>query len=71
MADSTSPSLNQTLNTIGKCTRPTNYRKWGRKRRQAFGLYALDILKVLDGTPWSEETDVDGVNALTKANNNT
>ena len=37
--------------------------------RQAFGLYALDMLKVLDGTPCPEETKVDGVNAW-KANNN-
>ena len=70
MADSTSPALNRTLDTIGKCTGPTNYREWGRKVRQAFGLYALDMLKVLDGTPCPEETDVDGVNAWKKANNN-
>ena len=38
--------------------------------RQAFGLYALDMLKVLDGTPCPEETDVDGVDARDKANNN-
>ena len=37
--------------------------------RQAFGLYALDMLKVLDRTPCPEETDVDGVNAWKKANN--
>ena len=37
--------------------------------RQAFGLYTLNILKVLDGTPCPEETDVDGVNAWKKANN--
>ena len=70
MADSTSPALNRTLDTIGKCTGPTNYREWGRKVRQAFGLYALDMLKVLDGTPCLEETDVDGINAWMKANNN-
>ena len=63
MADSTSPALNQTLDTIGKGTGPTNSREWGRKVRQAFGLYALDMLKVLDATPCPEETDVDGVNA--------
>ena len=28
MADSTSPALNRTLDTIGKCTGPTNYREW-------------------------------------------
>ena len=38
--------------------------------RQVFGLYALDMLKVLDGTHCLEETDVDGVNAWKKANNN-
>ena len=60
MADSTSPSLNRTLDTIGKCTGPINYREWGRKVRQAFGLYALDMLKVLDGTTCPDETNVDG-----------
>ena len=69
MADSTSPALNQTLDTIGKGTGPTNSREWGRKVRQAFGLYALDMLKVLDATPCPEETEVDGVNAW-RANNN-
>ena len=69
MADSTSPALNRTLDTIGKCTGPTNYREWGRKVHQAFGLYALDMLKALDETPCQEETDVDGVNAWKKANN--
>ena len=29
MADSTSPALNRTLDTIGKCTGLTNYREWG------------------------------------------
>ena len=38
--------------------------------RQAFGLYVLDMLKVLDGAPCPEETDVDGVNAWKKADNN-
>ena len=38
--------------------------------RQAFGLYALDMLKVLDGTLCPEETDVDGVNAWKNPNNN-
>ena len=38
--------------------------------RQAFGLYALEMLKVRDGTPRPEETDLDGVNAWKKANNN-
>ena len=70
MADSTSPALNRTLDTIGKCTGLTNYREWGRKVRQAFGLYAFDMLKVLDGTPCPEEADVDGVNASKKANTN-
>ena len=63
MADSTSPALNRTLDTIGKCTGLTNYREWGIKVREAFGLYALDMLKLLDRTPCHEETDVDGVNA--------
>ena len=58
------------LDTIGKCTGPTNYREWGRNVRHAFGLYALDMLKVVDGTPCPEETDVDGVDARDKANNN-
>ena len=58
------------METIGKCTGPTNYREWGRKVREAFGLYALQMLEVLDGTPCPEETDVDGVNAWKKANNN-
>ena len=40
------------------------------EKSKAFGLYALDMLKVLDGTPCPEETDVDGVNAWKKANNN-
>ena len=31
--------------------------------RQALSLYALDMLKVLDGTTCPEETDVEGVNA--------
>ena len=70
MADSTSPALNRTLDTIRKCTGLTNYPEWGRKVRQAFGLHALDMLKVLDGTPCLEETDVDGVNAWKEANNN-
>ena len=70
MAESTPPALNRTLDTIGKCTGPTNYRVWGRKVRQAFGLYALDMLMVLDGTPCPEETGIDGVNAWKKANNN-
>ena len=70
MVDSTSPALSRTLDTIGKCTGPTNYRARGRNMRQAFGLYALDMLKVLDGTPCPEETDLDGVNAWKKANNN-
>ena len=70
MADSTSPALKRTLDTIGKCTGPTNYRDWGRKVRQAFGKYAFDMLKVLDGTPCPEETGVDGVNAWKKASNN-
>ena len=38
--------------------------------RHALGLYALDMLKFLDGTPCLEETDVDGVDAWKKANNN-
>ena len=70
MVDSTSPALNRTLDTIGKCTGPTNYRECGRNVRQAFGLYALDVMKVLDGTPCPEETDVDKVNVWKKANNN-
>ena len=70
MADSTSPSLNRTLDNIGKWTGPTDYREWGRKVRQSFGLYALDMLKVLDRRPGPEETDVDGLNAWKKANNN-
>ena len=70
MADSTSPALNRTLDTIGKCTGLTNYREWGIKVREAFGVYALDVLKVLNGTPRPEETDVYGVNAWKKADNN-
>ena len=70
MADSTSPALNRTLGTIGKSTDQTNYREWGRKVRQALGMYALDVLKVLDGTPCPDETDVDGVNAWKKDKNN-
>ena len=38
--------------------------------RQVSGLYALDMLKVLDRTPCLEGTDVDGVNAWKNANNN-
>ena len=38
--------------------------------RQAFGRYALDMLKVLNRTPCPEETYVDGANAWKKANNN-
>ena len=38
--------------------------------RQALGMYALDVLKVLDGTPCPDETDVDGVNAWKKDKNN-
>ena len=37
---------------------------------QAFGLYALDMLEVIDETPCPEETDVDGVNSRKKVNNN-
>ena len=70
MADSTSPALNRTLDTIGKSTDPTNYREWGRKVRQAFGMYALDVLKVLGGTPCPDETGVDGVNAWKKDKKN-
>ena len=69
MAVSRSPASNRTMDTIGKCTGQTNYREWGRTVHQAFGLYALDMLKVLDGTPCPEDTDVDGVNAW-KVNNN-
>ena len=69
-ANSTSPALNRTLDAIGKCTGPTNYREWGRKVRQAFGQYALDMLKVLDGTPCPEEIGIEGVNAWKKANSN-
>ena len=64
MEDTTSPALNRTLDTIGECTGPTNYGEWGRNLRQAFGLYALDMLKVLDGTPCPEEKDVDGEKCL-------
>ena len=53
-----------------KCTGLTNYREWGRKVRQAFGMYTFDMLKVLDGTPRPEETHVDGINARKNANNN-
>ena len=70
MADSTSPELFRTLGTIGKYTGPINSCESGRNVRQAFGLYAVDMLKVLDGTPSPEETDVDGVNAWMKVNNN-
>ena len=34
-----------------------------RKVRQAFGLYARKMLKILDGAPRPEETDADGVAA--------
>ena len=70
MAESSSSALNQTLDTIGKCKGPANYREWGRKVRQAFGLYAREMLKVLDGAPRPEETDADGVAAWETANNN-
>ena len=58
------------LDTIGKCKGPANYREWGRKVRQAFGLYVREMLKVLDGAPRPEETDADGVAAWETANNN-
>ena len=70
MAESSSSALNRTLDTIGKCKGPANYREWGRKVRQAFGLYAREMLKVLDGAPRPEETDADGVAAWETANNN-
>ena len=69
MVDSTSPALNRTVDTIGKCIGVTNYREWWRNVRKAFGLYALDMLKVLNETLCPEETDVYGVNAWKKANN--
>ena len=47
MAESSSSALNQTLDTIGKCKGLANYREWGRQVRQAFGLYAREMLKSL------------------------
>ena len=57
MAESSSSALNQTLDIIDKCKGPANYREWGRNVRQAFGLYARKMLKLLDGAPRPEETD--------------
>ena len=37
---------------------------------QAVGLYAREMLKVLDGAPRPEETDADEVAAWETANNN-
>ena len=68
MAESSSSALNQTLDTIGKCKGPANYREWGRNVRQA-GLYAREMLKVLDGVPRPEETDAVGVAAWETENN--
>ena len=69
MAESSSSALNRTLDTIGKCKGPDNYREWERKVRQAFCLYAREMLEVLDGAPRSEEADADGVAAWVTANN--
>ena len=70
MAESSSSALNRTLDTIGKCRGPANYREWRRKVRQAFGLYPREMLQVLDEAPRPEETDADGVAAWETANNN-
>ena len=70
MAESSSCALNRTLGTVGKGKGPANYREQGRKVRQAFGLYAREILNVLNGAPRPEETDADGVTAWQTANNN-
>ena len=51
MAELSSSALNRTLDTIGKRKGPANYREWGGKVGQAFGLYAREMLKVLDGAP--------------------
>ena len=69
MAESSSSALNWTLDTIGKCKGPANYREWGRKVRQASGLYAREMLEVLDGAPRPADTDADGVAAWETANN--
>ena len=58
------------MDTIGKCKGPANYRERGRKVRQAFGLNAREMLKVLYGAPRAEETDADGVAVWETANNN-
>ena len=70
MGESSSSALNRTWDTFGKCKGPANYREWGRKVRQAFGLYARDKLKVLDGASRPGETDADGEAAWETANNN-
>ena len=69
MAESSSSALNRTLDTIGKCKVPANYREWGRTVCQAFGLYAREMLKVFDGAPRPGETNANGVAALETANN--
>ena len=68
MAESYSSADNRTLDTIGKCEGPANYREWGRNVRQAFGLFTREMPKVLDGAPRPEETDADGVAAWETAN---
>ena len=70
MAESSSSALNRTLDNIGTCKGPRNNREWGRKIRQAFGLYAPDLLNVLDGEPCPAATDTTKVAAWEKANNN-
>ena len=70
MAESSSSALNRTLDTIGNCKGPANYREWGREVRQAFGLYAREIVRVLDEALRPQETDAGGVAAWETANNN-
>ena len=69
MAESSSSALNQTLDTIGKCKGAEYFREWATKLRQALGLYAPDMLRVLDGEPCPAATDVIRVVAWKKANN--
>ena len=67
---SSSSALDLTLDTIGKCKRPANYREWRRKVHQAFGPYAQDMLQILDRAPRPEGTEADGVAAWETANSN-
>lgn len=71
MAESSTSGLNRALDAIGTCDGQPSYREWSKKIRQAVGLYAPNMLRVLDGDPCPVATGLnDGDVAARKANNN-